>query len=778
MSTKTTLKRIALVAVSALGTGLLSVAPSSAAGANPNLSLATVGTKAQVVSVASTATTTVGFTTAADVTNDVWGTGAGKTATVTLSAPTGSTVTLADNDGVGSGTSAAFSTTGMSTGLGAALNSGTGALTGTAATFLAGAAIAGTISITPDVPGVYSVSVATQDRTAIAYIYAWTSAVNGASLVGVLGDGGFPSNNSSINGVAGPANTVTVRAFPSLSTGTSPVRRLVVVDGASAFIAGTAGVAPTLAAGTTPASATLATNAYSQTALDSAIYTDFVIATPAAGTATVKIYNETGVGSGIFSSTASATVTITVGATGSAGTLSVGLSSVLGTTDNTAAATALTDAGAVPAPGTGNVPTWTMGTGASTLKVRYDIKVRDVLGAFRAASTTSLSATIDGPGLLNTTSSTTGLARVVVIPWDPTYVTTNNPDKNTLFLFNDGTAGKSTVTIYWGSTVLATKTITFTGAPKTLTATAWEPHITVGTIPEAVEVVARDANGNVTNWTTSAISSAPAVISNAVTCTQQTDPLSVALGYVLGGYYCTLTGLSTGDATITFNPGSLTTNSPAVAIKVTKKVAASVVLKTDKDTYAPGEKIVLTIEAKDADGFLLGAKQVTAGVYYDLLAGTRSTSTIAVQGTALSGTSIYLSAGTKSTSLYAPLVSGPVTFSAVLDATLDVAAALQGTVISKKITVSATAAEDAANAAADAAAEAIDAANAATDAANLAAEAADAATVAAEEARDAADAATAAIEELATQVALMAALKAQITTLANTVAKIAKKIKA
>ncbi len=82
-------------------------------------------------------------------------------------------------------------------------------------------------------------------------------------------------------------------------------------------------------------------------------------------------------------------------------------------------------------------------------------------------------------------------------------------------------------------------------------------------------------------------------------------------------------------------------------------------------------------------------------------------------------------------------------------------------------------------AAADAALEAIDAANAATDAANLAAEAADAATVAAEEARDAADAATAAVEELATQVAtLMSALKAQLTTLANTVAKIAKKVKA
>jgi len=90
-----------------------------------------------------------------------------------------------------------------------------------------------------------------------------------------------------------------------------------------------------------------------------------------------------------------------------------------------------------------------------------------------------------------------------------------------------------------------------------------------------------------------------------------------------------------------------------------------------------------------------------------------------------------------------------------------------------------SAATVAAEAATDAALEAIDAANAATDAANLAAEAADAATVAAEEARDAADAATAAVEALASEVAtLISGLKAQITTLANTVAKIAKKVKA
>ena len=77
----------------------------------------------------------------------------------------------------------------------------------------------------------------------------------------------------------------------------------------------------------------------------------------------------------------------------------------------------------------------------------------------------------------------------------------------------------------------------------------------------------------------------------------------------------------------------------------------------------------------------------------------------------------------------------------------------------------------------DAALDAIDAATAAEEAAFEAILAADAATVAAEEAKLAAEAATTAIEELSSQVAtLMAALQAQITTLANTVAKILKRL--
>ena len=75
-------------------------------------------------------------------------------------------------------------------------------------------------------------------------------------------------------------------------------------------------------------------------------------------------------------------------------------------------------------------------------------------------------------------------------------------------------------------------------------------------------------------------------------------------------------------------------------------------------------------------------------------------------------------------------------------------------------------------AAADAAAEATDAANAATDAANAAAEAADAATAAAQDAADA-------VAALATSVeAMVSDLKRQITALTNLVIKIQRKVKA
>jgi len=195
-------------------------------------------------------------------------------------------------------------------------------------------------------------------------------------------------------------------------------------------------------------------------------------------------------------------------------------------------------------------------------------------------------------------------------------------------------------------------------------------------------------------------------------------------------------------------------------------------ITTDKASYEPGEKMKITVTAKDASG----------NTPYDLAAGPSLTANKSTGGTIsmssyIGGVSTSNARDddgtvTDSSNLFAPAASGKFLITGQDGQTTPVT-------VTATATVSDDAATAAASAATDAALEAIDAANAATDAANLAAEAADAATVAAEEARDAADAATAAVEALATEVAtLMAALKAQITTLANTVAKIAKKVKA
>jgi trimeric autotransporter adhesin len=770
MSTKTTFKRIALVAVAALGLGVLSVAPSSAAPSAASMTGVASGSVGSPVTLSVAQTIVAGDT---------------AMGTLTISSkPASSTVAIGDRDGAFSTATAAVLTSTAAGFTYDSVTAGTAAITAGSAT-----SFAATVTIVPDVVGAYTITWTPDGGAAIhSVIYAWAAAPNGASLVGILADGGYPSSNGFVNGVAGPANTVTLRAFPSVPSATVPTpgRRLISVEGTGAYLvsglgydathtpsnATDANAALAGANATFPAGATAPTTATIPGQERATAYTDFVVATPAVGTVTVRIFSETAAGSGIFSATAAGTVVITVAATASSGTTSVSLSSVLGTTVNdSSAATLATDAAV------GSIP----GTGAPAFAVRYQIVVKDILGANRAASATALTASVSGPGLLGTSNSAASASRAIQLTWDGT--------SEELFLFNDGTSGTSTVTVSFGTTVLATKTVIFTGAARTLTATAWEPHITVGSASEALEVVAKDANGNITSWTPTVLSSAPSVIASSLTCARATAAWALS-GYTPGAYYCDLSGLSVGTATLTVAPGSLTTNSPTVDFRVTKSVIASATFTTDKAEYAPGEKITLILTAKDADGNLIGAK--AAGAKYDALAAD-STVSSSITGSGFCGANAltttctknnadatarvanpgtYLSAGVAKATYYAPLVSGPVTFRGTMAASSDVAAAAQLSALSVTVNVSQTTGEVAAQAAADAAAEATDAANAATDAANAAAEAADAATAAAQDAADA-------VAALSTQVTeLVSALRKQITSLTNLVIKIQRKVRA
>jgi len=385
----------------------------------------------------------------------------------------------------------------------------------------------------------------------------------------------------------------------------------------------------------------------------------------------------------------------------------------------------------------------------------------------------------------------------------------------TLVVLSDGSAGVATFTASIGGVVLtqAAKTITFVGKPASFTVTSDSPTVSTASVAyQAVSFVVKDSAGNAINGTNvfkntgtpggfyATVSDTRVVGGTAYLNTAAPAYTACAYNSVRLRWFCDLSITDSGTATITIADSYMASNAVVTATASINVAGAAWTgtMAWDKATYAPGEKMILTLTAKDSGGRAVvnGAanpfSQMTWSKQATFVASTGSDAaggTFTSLESYVSGSTTYVS-GTDTAVVYAPNTAGTYTLTTstraagagtafetltltfkVVDAAADAAAAATAASIA--------ASQAAADAATDAALEAIDAANAATDAANLAAEAADAATVAAEEARDAADAATAAVEALATEVAtLMAALKAQITTLANTVAKIAKKVKA
>jgi hypothetical protein len=357
-------------------------------------------------------------------------------------------------------------------------------------------------------------------------------------------------------------------------------------------------------------------------------------------------------------------------------------------------------------------------------------------------------------------------------------------------IWSTGTAGTATITATTDTgLVLASKTVTFSGKATTLAVTTTTKKVIeagTGTASTAAfRVTATDAGGR------AVLGLSPVIVSDNVAAISGGSCTDLSGAVTDGVYSCDVNPVVTSTSgmaatlTIRIPDPAVTTATAAAGPYLTTTYAVTMggawktmVLTTDKASYDPGTAMVVTATLKDSSGNTpydgqagpsLRANKQLGGT----AAGTTITMNTVYDGVSTSQTrSSVVRTMSAETTLFAPAASGAFNISG-LDA--------QTTPTS--VSVSATVGDDgataAANAASDAAAEAIDAANAATDAANLAAEAADAATVAAEEARDAADAATAAVAELAAQFAsLVASVKAQITTLANTVAKIAKKVKA
>jgi len=394
--------------------------------------------------------------------------------------------------------------------------------------------------------------------------------------------------------------------------------------------------------------------------------------------------------------------------------------------------------------------------------------------------TDSITATIiSGPGLLSNTAATpsTGTSSVVLNVQNKVTLTTTE----TLTILSNGIAGVTTIRLTnISGTQVGTFTVTFTGPVSTIPQ-IWlsDTVVTKSETGKTVSVIAKDSGGSVvTTGSLFLYAGETKVVNTAATYLTGVACTAPTSGSV---WTCPITLADTGTTTLVVRDSSTTTLSTAksdsVTITVTGEVVASLTATFDKATYLPGEKAVITLTAKDIAGRGIATSGNVTSQFTVL-----ATPTLTYQTTdSLRGTQASLDStkdddfvGYLDTGIETRVVTMPTYGTAV---SYQLSFATFGSTSGAKTTVTASATvadptKDAADAATDAALEATDAAYAAQDAAQLAAEAADAATAAAE-------AATAAVEDLATQVAsLFADLQKQITTLANVVAKIAKKVKA
>jgi hypothetical protein len=352
--------------------------------------------------------------------------------------------------------------------------------------------------------------------------------------------------------------------------------------------------------------------------------------------------------------------------------------------------------------------------------------------------------------------------------------------------------GAKTATITYGTVTVAK--VSFTGpnttagvASATTTVSPIRAHQTPESSTAAASVVVTDAAGNLLAgvpvvFTVSGTTAA--ITSNAVTVYTNSAGKadSTVFAWVAGTYTVTATaGGVTGSGSYTFansTPAdarvlSATAADGIISAKVVDRFGnpvsgVSVYASRTSGTGYFGTGVSKTTTTTGTDGIaeftLIGNAEVKVSTLdYNAVAGTNAPG----QTCALAG-NFDCAVGATAAKAFTATTAGTTTAAAKNYGSTFAPAGVS----TVSVTVSNSAAADAATAAADAAAEATDAANAATDAANAAAEAADAATAAAQDAADA-------VAALSTQVSEMVdALKKQITALTNLVIKIQKKVKA
>jgi len=643
MSTKTSFKRIALVAVTALGAGVLSVAPASAAA---TIGTITVADQSVTCFVGDTCKALVSVTTSAAGPSTASADDVITLTTASVTSVTGATA-IAKTDDVAHGGAATASTKFALRAPGAGTSLATTASTVLAPSIVsaaltltpansaaAGTYASGQFEFVPNTPGTYTFSITPAAAGTGETNVAGTITVKVLSLGASIGDGGAvltPFN--AVNGVAGANNYVTLRADGMSRTSGALGTQIEVTGGT--VISASAGTVSTDKTKILIAGVTHATNVGTSSTI--------LIATPTAGTITVKSYVETA--AGIYSATADNTVTITVAAAAQSGTLSVANSTSIidGTGTLTAGGFDATADETVLVSKTQSTPT---ATEVAIIKVN----VKDTLKA-NMPNTTTVSATIAGPGTLAIGATPTDAAGRAVS-------STTSSGVVYVTVYADGTAGTGTISIAVGTTVVATETVTFYGDATKYAAVVKKANIanSGSSTADVVEVTATDAAGNLVP---------SAVIGASVGTSTIATVVASATTSATGVAKFAMTGLATkfGPVVVTFaDSATAPTVTTTATVTVSSVLAKTVTAKADKATYTPGEKITWTMTFLDANGLGLPSGDYAADTLLKNSASNPVASASLASTPFLGTATLTLVAGVATATGYAPLTAGPISY--------------------------------------------------------------------------------------------------------------------
>jgi hypothetical protein len=467
--------------------------------------------------------------------------------------------------------------------------------------------------------------------------------------------------------------SVTAELVSTTATGNTSLPALRLIETSSAVIDSIVGVVGTTPTVTNYGANTLgvgvaANTAVSVTAASSSVTTTAKFAVYLAGTATVPTAGtsaapaQTGtyvvrikpaaVGKTVLVGSANQTLTITVTtATTQSTTVAAATSTAYMQTTTTDAKLAAQDSTvlaiktAAPSAAVANI--W--------------LTAKNAAGA-SPANLESVTATISGAGTLGSSNANTGntsKGRSIII----------NPNTDYVAVFADGNSGVGTITLtgQTSGVLLSTKTVTFTSdkatkyAASTIASTDSSVIAVAGTTK--VSFLAQDADGylvaNLTGGTDYYAFSTDTTVATVATY----GSMSATTGYNI-----IVTGVKAGTTQIVFGNASTlaasTIKSVGVNVRVGTATPSNVTVTTDKASYAPGEKITLTVTILDAAGLAVVGATSYAGIFSST--GVTTSVQLGASSATLPGSAIAdysNTSNTKTYTLYAPTVGGPVTLS-------------------------------------------------------------------------------------------------------------------